>query len=412
MHIAFVNNQFQLGGAETVVQQLHRRCLAADHDSTLWVAEGKTYPCEPGLRPLYPRSLSYLSHTRLAPVVQRCFPRWRWTDAAFRALGRSDADLVHIHNFHGIYARLESLAELARKKPVVWTFHRFWGITGGCDHPIECDRYLTTCGCCPRVGEFPIPHHDNTAEQLALKLRVLRDAPMHIVAPSLHLADRVRHSPVGSRWPVHYIPNGVQVKAHGFARKHDVEFRAKFGLKPGRTSVLVVNHNFRNPIKGFQLILPALRLVDPETFQLMLAGGHSRWALEQLPPGVQAVDCGYVSDRERLAELYEAADIFLYASPGENFPCASLEAMAAECCVVTTPTDGLLEQIQPGQNGLIAESMAGPDLAAAFQEALDSPSLCQKLGKQARLDVAERFSEDLMVARHLRLYAHILGRPL
>ncbi len=65
-------------------------------------------------------------------------------------------DVVHIHSFHGQYATIESLLYLISRKPVLWTFHRFWGITGGCDYPGDCRKYLESCGHCPRVDEWPL----------------------------------------------------------------------------------------------------------------------------------------------------------------------------------------------------------------------------------------------------------------
>src|SRR5690606_13631238 len=100
--------------------------------------------------------------------------------------------IVHIHSFHGKYASMESLAYLALQKPVVWTFHRFWGVTGGCDHPGHCNKYLAQCGNCPRVTEFPMRGVDDTRIQLSKKIKLLRPLPLQIVSPSLHLSARVK----------------------------------------------------------------------------------------------------------------------------------------------------------------------------------------------------------------------------
>ena len=202
MNIAFVNNQYQLGGAETVIQQLRAGLSRAGHGSRLHVAEGKSYPTGEGVAPLYPRWLSRLSHSRWHAWVERFWPRFAWTDRSFRALAHDSADLIHLHNFHGNYATVQSLAWLARAKPVLWTFHAFWGITGGCDHPKACSRYQEACGHCPQIGQWPIGEKDETAEQLRQKRAGLREAPLRIIAPSRHLAARVRESQVGRRWEI------------------------------------------------------------------------------------------------------------------------------------------------------------------------------------------------------------------
>jgi glycosyltransferase involved in cell wall biosynthesis len=157
------------------------------------------------------------------------------------------------------------------------------------------------------------------------------------------------------------------------------------------------------------MINQALNLINSTGIELTFVGVKSGWALGQLKSGFQTGDIGYVGDRETLARLYGASDIFLFASPAENFPCVILEAMASGCCVVATPSGGVVEQIADGENGLLAADISGESLAAALQRALDSPKEIQTLGENARLTVIERFSEDMMIDEHERLYRSLVG---
>jgi glycosyltransferase involved in cell wall biosynthesis len=402
MRIAFVNNNYQLGGAETVAQQLFQACRYRGYTTAFYVADGKTYPAD--VSPLYPRWLSYLAYTRWNGLVSKVFPKPQWTDRAFRQLADAPFDLIHLHSFHGLYATIESLAYLASKKTVIWTFHRFWGITGGCDHPFECNKYNSTCGSCPQLGIWPIGKVDTTAQQLQQKLTYLRDAPLHIISPSQHLLHRVKTSLVGQNWKSCYIPNGVNPALFRATRKHDPEFRQQFGLEQQTTVILLVNRSFKDPLKGFSIIKRALEQINPIGVSLLLAGGETEWAEAQIPVNLRSYNQGYVSSREKIAQLYEVADIFLYASLGENFPCATLEAMAAENCIVSTPIEGVLEQVENGVTGWLSEQNTGDSLAQTLQHALDHPEECQRLGKAAREKVNREFSEEVMIQHHLALY--------
>jgi glycosyltransferase involved in cell wall biosynthesis len=406
MKLGFVNNNYQFGGAETVVRQLHFACRKV-HKSFLFVADGKTFPRNLGVVPMYPRLLSRLDQSRFHAFVQRWAPRYAWTNRSIRKLAHSSLDLVHVHNFHGIYASIESLGYLAAHKPLVWTFHRFWGITGGCDHPGECTRYLEMCGRCPRVDEWPICGADNTAEQLQQKLEYLANAPIHIVAPSRHLAQKVAKSPVGKNWQVTHIPNGVDPDQFSFSRKHDAAFRDSLGLRATSIVVLIVNRDFRDSLKGFETIESALKRTDPTEVQFIFAGMNSDWAIRQLPGHFSCLDKGYLSSRTKMAELYEAADIFLFASPRENFPCVILEAMSAKCCVVSTPTDGVVEQVENGVSGFIADSFSSQDLANILMAAISSPGSLAKFGNAARERVQKEFTEQQMIESHLKLYEEL-----
>lgn len=408
MRIAYVNNHYQLGGAETVVRQLHERALAAGHDSRFHVTDGCGWPRVRGLRPWYPRGLARLDHSRLRGWVHRLAPRRRWTDRAFRALALGDADVVHVHSYHGLYATLESFATVARAKPLVWTFHRFWGITGGCDHPFDCERYQTGCGLCPQVGRFAVGPVDRTAEEWRAKQRWLADLPLTVVSPSAHLARRVRQSTLGANWRVEVIPNGVDPAEFVGARKSDPGFKRSLGLDPTKVTVLFTNRDFRDDIKGFPVIERALAARAWRDIQVVLAGGASDWARSRLPAGLDVVDEGYVTDRARLAALHEAAEVFLYASAGENLPCAVLEAMSAENCVVATPVDGVTELVAGGETGIMAGANTGEELAAALARALKAGASGRAaLGRVARARVKAQFSEQVMVAAYLRLYAEV-----
>jgi glycosyltransferase involved in cell wall biosynthesis len=407
LDIALVNNQDQCGGAETVMWQLHRGLLQQGHRSSVYMDQYDRGLPDSHRHGLCPAWIDRLDHSRFHGMLAKWAPRSRWTDAGFRRLLKSGHGLVHIHNFHGIYATVESLAALSACKPVVWTFHRFWGITGGCDHPADCPKYLEACGGCPLVHEWPMNGLDNTAAELERKTRVLGPAPLCIVAPSLHLAEKVRGSRVGKNWRVEHIPNGVDVARFRFERKSSADFRRGLGLDHGKTTVLVANRNFRDPLKGFDVIEAALRDLPASNLQVVFMGGEAEWAVSRLSPRHAPVAAGYVADREKLADWYEASDIFLYASPRENFPCVILEAMASGCCVVSTPTDGVREQFEHGRSGWLADSFAPADLARLLAEVLASKETVQQTGLNARRHVTAHFSEGDMINAHLRLYGEL-----
>jgi glycosyltransferase involved in cell wall biosynthesis len=346
---------------------------------------------------MYPRLLSRLNHSRLHGVMEKLFPMFEWTNRRFAKIQNDPADIVHIHNFHGNYASIETLAGLIEVKRVVWTFHGLWGITGGCDHPKGCAGYLDACGHCPQVGLWPIGEVDRTAEELSRKIAALAGLAVNVIAPSRYFYDTIRSSQVGKGWNVCHIPNGID--PNGFAPAQ---------RKSHRIKILIVNRNFPDPHKGFDVVLEALSLANPPDVELSFAGFNSGWAIAQLTKGYRTRDLGYITDRRRMAQLYGESHIFLFASPAENFPCVILEAMASGCCVVATPSVGVVEQITDGENGFLAENISGSALAAALDRALKEPASIAAMGENARQTVINKFSEARMVEGHLRLYQSLM----
>lgn len=409
MKVTFVNNQYQLGGAETVIEQLRSGLGRMGYEHELYVALGKTYPRDEGVRPLYPRLLSRLWHSSLNTWVERYFSRYVWMDKTFRALGTQQKDIIHLHNFHGQYASIDSLNELAQKVPVVWTFHAFWGITGGCDHPRDCNRYLNACGDCPQVGMWPVGPEDHTKEDLLKKKTTIAKAPLTVIAPAKHMLRAIENSPVGEHWDVRCIYNGVNVEAFSVSEKDTKALRRKWGLCENSTIILVINRNFKDPAKGFPLTEEALRSLDKdENIQVVLVGVYSDWAYERLSPHIDVVDLGYIDDRDSIAQLYGLSNIFLFASQAETFPCVILEAMASSCCVVATPTSGVTEQIIPNKNGILSSKIDGASLGQSLRDIVSETHKQKELGEQARRYVQQHFTEKMMLESYLEVYQELV----
>ena len=90
----------------------------------------------------------------------------------------------------------------------------------------------------------------------------------------------------------------------------------------------------------------------------------------------------------------------------ETFPCAVLEAMSAECCVIT-PLEAVREQLQSGVNGLVAGEFTAVAMAEELARACKNPAWAAELGRRARAEVLERFTEELMLSRHEQLYRRL-----
>jgi glycosyltransferase involved in cell wall biosynthesis len=407
MKVALVNKHLHLGGIETVVHQIRTGLPARGHQCDLWYSEYNSAPPRADCRPLYPRLLGRLQHSRFAPLVESLFPRRASTERTFRRLLTSDYDLVHIHGFDESYASLEALRALAEARPTVVSLHGSWFFTGGCGQPLDCLRYTTGCGSCPQLGVWPVPHADNTAAQISHKAAVLGSAPITFVSPARHLRDKAAASVPGRRWKIECLPNGVDCDFFRAARKHDSVLRQSFGIVPQATVVLALCRNFRDPVKGFPVMREALATL--QNTHVILAGLHAPDAAREMPSHLPVTVYDFIADRRRCAELYEIADVFLFSSLAETFPCVVLEAMSAGCCVVAAPSDSISEQIADGITGLVADACTGEALARQLRRACADASLRRAVGLAARERVRREFSESVMIDRHLALYERLLA---
>jgi glycosyltransferase involved in cell wall biosynthesis len=96
----------------------------------------------------------------------------------------------------------------ARDKPVIWTIPDEWAFTGGCHYAFDCKQLTQGCVRCPSLRFF-----SRGIPSLIVKHKIdsinKGSEKVHIVAPTLWLAERAKASLVFSNIPVHVIPNPI-----------------------------------------------------------------------------------------------------------------------------------------------------------------------------------------------------------
>jgi glycosyltransferase involved in cell wall biosynthesis len=102
--------------------------------------------------------------------------------------------------------------------------------------------------------------------------------------------------------------------------------------------------------------------------------------------------------RERVVELFHAADASILSSSWENFPHTVVEALAVGTPVLATTTGGVAEVVTDGVNGLLVPAGDTDGLAAAIRRYFDDPELRERLRGNAASSVAE-YAPDRVFAR-------------
>jgi starch synthase len=118
--------------------------------------------------------------------------------------------------------------------------------------------------------------------------------------------------------------------------------------------------------------------------------------------GVSIVD-GWVNDREHIADLLSAADVYVFPSRHEGFPMAPIEAMACGLPVVAARAQGLPDIFASGplDGGVLVPRDDAPALAAALGTLIDDEGQRLELGRRARERATSAFSLET-VGRELR----------
>jgi glycosyltransferase involved in cell wall biosynthesis len=147
--------------------------------------------------------------------------------------------------------------------------------------------------------------------------------------------------------------------------------------------------------KSLELALAAVDAVDGVS--LVIAGeGDERGRLEELAgPRVRFIGA---QPRERVLELFRAADASILSSSWENFPHTVVEALAAGTPVIATDVGGVAEVVHDGENGLLVLPGDGAALADAVRRFFSDAELRARLQANAAESV-RAYDRDSIFSR-------------
>jgi glycosyltransferase involved in cell wall biosynthesis len=181
----------------------------------------------------------------------------------------------------------------------------------------------------------------------------------------------------------------------------------------GRSDRHIVAVGRLDPIKGFDVLVDALRQLDERNIEFrctVIGEGPLRSALEAqtrahgLDGRIEWV--GALPQESVQAALRGAAIFALPCQVAANgnrdgIPVALMEAMASGCAVVTTAVSGIPELVEDDVNGLVVAARDAAGLADALQRLLGDSPLRRRLAMAARVRVEREFDAQTE-ARRLR----------
>ena len=407
LHVTLLNTADHGGGAETVVRLLRDSLRAQGHRTELRVGRHRGAN-DAGQTLAVP-------HDPTAPGTAERYARKGFfnlglpgSDAFCQSLVDTGTNLVHLHNLHGHYLSMTTVPQLARQVPLVWTFHDFFPFTGGCAFPFTCDRWRATCGDCPELGHYPIvTKYDRTRRMQAIKRNLFRDMPVTIVTPSQHLLKAARASGVFPHADFEIIPYGVNTELF---RPDRTTARGTLDLPADAPVVAVIAQGLDDPRKGVEHAVSALRRVSTPGLTVLLVGDGEPEPIQHALPTFEVRSMGYLSEPEAIARCYQAADVLLFTSLAENFPCVVQEAMSCGTAVVGFEIDALREQISDGQTGRLVPVGDSTKLAEATAELLQETESAASIGRAARQHAVAHWGRDRFIDRHIALYRQVLDR--
>ena len=325
------------------------------------------------------------------------------------------ADLVHLHWMGDSTLSIEEIGRLTM--PLVWTLHDQWGFCGS-EHytrppePGETEsrdeRFVLGYPASSRPAKEGGP---DLTRRTWLRKKSAWQRPIHIVTPSNWMAECVQRSALMKEWPVKVIPHPIDLTT--WAPLDQQQARAILQLPQDRPLVLFgAVGGTSDSRKGADLMLDALQMLKTEVAGTPLAQlellvfGQSK-PTEQGKLGFPIHYIGKLQDNISLRLLYAAADVMVVPSRQEAFGQTASEAHACGTPVVSFRTGGLVDIIDQGVTGALAEPFDPSSLAQSMRWVLEDTQRLRWLGEAARSRAEQLWNPQKICRMYYELYLEL-----
>lgn len=318
-----------------------------------------------------------------------------------------EADVVMLSWVNQGMLSLKEVGRLASMgKPVVWSMHDMWNLTGICHHAYECRGYKGECGNC----QFLL---GNSAKDLSHKIwkkkkNLYALHKITFVAVSNWLAEKCRESSLMRDADIRVINNAFPIES--FTIEPTVRLD-NLGLK--KNVIIMGAVRLDDPIKGLKYAIAALNYLfdnNPElardTEMVFFGEIRNKSLLDTLRFPHRCL--GKIQDPSLLREFYARSRVVLSTSLYETLPGTIIEGMAAGCVPVSFGKGGQREIFTHLQTGYIAEYKNSIDVAAGIKWALSAPVEPMKLHDEVR----EKFAFSRISQEYAELFQSLLQKPM
>lgn len=379
MRILFVSDVClpRINGVSTSIRSFRGTLQARGHEVPLVAPRYGDEAGEPGVTRVRGRPVPRDPEDRIM--------RWRALRAACRA-AVAGCDLVHAQTpFLAYYAARDAARHAG--VPLVVSYHTYF------------EGYLH--------HYLPFLPRGATAWAARTFSRGQCNAADALVVPTDSI--RALLTGYGVRRACHVVPTGLDLER--FRHADGRGFRQSLGIAPDEPLALHLGRLAHEKNIGF--LLDAFALVRrrlPRARLLLTGDGPAVADLRAQAARLGLADAilfhDYITDRQRVADCYAAADAFLFASQTETQGLVLLEAMAAGAPVVAVAALGSTE-VLPAESGAVVVPLERERFAAATVEVLGDRARGLRIAARQQGFVAG-WSEEAMSRRMERVYRSVL----
>ena len=326
MKILHINVRLEEGGAARVALDLHRILIDTGIDSTFaygWGPRGRKSQLERNVPSSFrignPMQVASNILTSSVTGIDGFKPSGEGLTNLLASIQR--ADIIHLHAIHSYFLPFRwFLKQLAKSgKPIVWTSHDFWALTGRCASTEGCNGWRSGCGTCPSKNNYPPAYLDFSASQFKAKRKLLANLKKQIrfVSPSLFLAAEIRMGLPDAN--VTTISNWIDSEFEQALEKRQLN-EVPLNLNQKSIRVLITANDLSDKTKVDRPLIHSLLKI--QHVELHTIGQNSPFDSSNV------FNHGKIADRDQMVDIISSCDIALFTSEKDTFGLVMIEALA------------------------------------------------------------------------------------
>ncbi len=324
-----------------------------------------------------------------------------------------EADVICLNWVNQGVVSLKGIRKLAALgKPLVWTMHDMWNMTGICHHAGYCQKFLGPRGEC---GDCPLLEHKASKNDLSHKVwkhkkNLYDSVNINFVAVSTWLADTARKSSLMHDSYISVIPNAFDTTT--------ISLPTKTAVSGNRDSARIIFGAARidDPVKDHHTLVEATKILadkypqEAKRLELVTFGSlKDPDALKGV--AIRHTHLGRISPEE-IRDIYESGSVVVSTSEWETLPGTLIEGQAWGCVPVALDHGGQPDIIDHLSTGYLApwsdnRKENALRIAEGILWGINNRNSVIQIMQQS---VIEKFAENTVAEKYIRLFRKLLNQ--
>jgi glycosyltransferase involved in cell wall biosynthesis len=310
-------------------------------------------------------------------------------------INKSSFDIV---NFHWINCETISLSEINKiNKPIVWTLHDMWPISGIYHYSIDKKYFNNEC------KNFFKKKYFNFLDRFTKKRKKLlfKNKKIHIISPSKWLLEEAKKTglPFGK---MEVIQNPIDTKYYKKSKNIKI-IKQKYNIPDNKKILLYSSLLLNDRRKGFKIIERIINKKELDQYLFIFLGINKYLHKENYPNNIKFIDETF--SQKEIINIYSISDVLLFPSIIDNLPNTILEAMSCGLPCVAFDCFGMKEIIKHKKNGYLAKPYSVEDFKNGINYVLSNP---HKFSFN-RNKVVRNYSYNVIKKKYVNFYRKIIN---